>query len=69
MAHDIRSLLSEKMSREDVVRLLGKPDGHHTDQEYQYVLGMCSGFLIDYDNLHVYFDSKGFFSNASIIQH
>lgn len=70
MAKDIRdNLLSSKTTKEDVVALLGNPDGNVTRQEYQYVLGMCSGFGFDYDNLHIYFDDQGRFSQATIIQH
>lgn len=70
MAHDIRQrLLNQGMSRADVVRLLGEPDGHSTMHEYRYVLGMCSGFLMDYDDLHVYFNNDGNLSHAEIIQH
>lgn len=70
MANDIRdNVLSRKMSQEDVSALLGKPDGRVTAQEYQYVLGMCSGFGVDYDVLHVYFDAQGSFISAKIVQH
>ena len=70
MAKDVRdNVLLRQMTREDVIALLGQPSGNFTEQEYQYVLGMCSGFGIDYDNLHVYFDERGKFSYAQIIQH
>ena len=70
MAKDIRdNILSNKMTKEDVVALLGKPDGNIFAQEYQYVLGMCSGLGFDYDNLHVYFDEQDRFAHAEISQH
>lgn len=70
MAADIRDrLLKPGMTHQDVERLLGKPDGHTTPAEYQYILGMCSGFMMDYDNLHIYFDRSGRYERAAIIQH
>lgn len=70
MAKDIQNnLLSNAMTENDVVILLGKPSGHFTKQEYQYSLGMCSGLAFDYDYLHIYFDEKAHFSHAKIIQH
>lgn len=70
MAKDIIDrLLSSKATREDVVSLLGSPDGNSTENSYRYVLGMCSGFGFDYDSLHVYFDGQGYVSHAKIMQH
>ena len=70
MVADIRDrLLKPGMMHQDVERLLGKPDGHTTLEDYQYILGMCSGFRMDYDKLHVYFDTSGRFERAAIIQH
>ena len=70
MAHDIREQhLNQRMSRADVLSLLGQPDALNTDTQYQYVLGMCSGFLMDYDVLDVYFDSAGHYLQAKIVQH
>ena len=70
MAKDLRdNVLSSKMAKEEVIDLLGRPSGSFTKQEYQYLLGMCSGFGMDYDNLHVYFDEQGKFSHAKIMQH
>lgn len=69
MANDIKSrLLLPGMSADAVVALLGRPDAESA-QEYRYVLGMCSGMGWDYDDLHVYFDARGGFSHAAIIQH
>jgi outer membrane protein assembly factor BamE (lipoprotein component of BamABCDE complex) len=70
MASDIKKrLLKRGMSRADVERLLGQPDRVSNPREYQYILGMCSGFQIDYDNLHIYFDEQGGLERAAIIQH
>lgn len=70
MAEDIRdNVLSHRMTGDDVIALLGRPDGNLAAREYQYVLGMCRGFGFDYDNLHVYFDEHGHFSHAEIMQH
>lgn len=70
MATDVKDrLLQPGMTHEDVERLLGKPDGRSTQGEHQYILGMCSGFGMDYDNLHIYFDSNGKYTHAAIFQH
>jgi SmpA/OmlA family protein len=70
MAADIKDrLLKPGMTYQEVERLLGKPDGHSTPKEYQYILGMCSGFRMDYDTLHVYFNVDGKYERAAIIQH
>lgn len=70
MAHDIRDrLLKQGMFRSEVLELLGKADGYSSENEYQYVLGMCSGFRMDYDVLHIYFDSTGRLTKAQIVQH
>lgn len=70
MAKDIKdNLLSTKMTKHNIVALLGEPEANFTENEYQYDLGMCSGLAFDYDYLHVYFDEKEYFSHAEIIQH
>jgi hypothetical protein len=70
MARDIKDrVLKPQMSRNDVMGVLGKPDGHSTEEQYQCILGMCSGFQMDYDVLHVYFDGLGRFTHARIMQH
>ena len=70
MASDIeKRFLKPGMSRADVERLLGRPDHVPEPREYRYTLGMCSGFRIDYDDLHVYFNDRGEFERPAIIQH
>jgi hypothetical protein len=70
MAADIRDrVLRPGMSRAEVKRLLGEPDKDFKQDEYWYVLGMCSGLRIDYDVLHVYFDANGALQRAQIRQH
>lgn len=71
MASDIKNnKLVAGMRVEHVVNLLGKPDTtKFNKQEIQYILGMCSGFGIDYDVLHIHFNEHGEFTNAKIIQH
>lgn len=69
MAEDVRGrLLVPGTSREEVERVLGRPD-FKGPSEYRYVLGMCSGLGIDYDDLHVFFDDAGGVTHSSIIQH
>ncbi|WP_407364604.1 outer membrane protein assembly factor BamE (plasmid) [Pseudomonas luteola] len=70
MAEDIRhSMLSKGMTQAAVAQVLGEPDGYSTEREYQYVLGLCSGIGMDYDNLHVYFDASGRLIDSKILQH
>ncbi len=70
MAKDIKNrLLTLDMTHKDIEHLLGTPDGHFTSAEYQYILGMCSGFMIDYDVLHIYFGTDGKYANSAILQH
>ena len=70
MAANIRDrILKPSMTHQEVEQLLGKPDGYSTPGEYQYILGMCSGLMWDYDNLHVYFNGEGKYERAAIIQH
>lgn len=70
MAGDIKDrILTRDMVREDVILQLGQPDGKSTEQEYQYMLGMCSGLQIDVDTLNVYFDASGHYSQSRTVQH
>lgn len=66
--HIKEKILRPGLQREEVVRLLGQPDSEGAG-EIQYVLGMCSGFRIDFDGLHVYFDPTGALAHAAILQH
>ncbi|WP_435509286.1 hypothetical protein [Variovorax sp. LT1R16] len=69
MAKHIKDeILRPGLKREDVVRLLGQPDSENS-REIQYVLGMCSGLRIDFDGLHVYFNSRGELERVAILQH
>jgi hypothetical protein len=70
MANDIRdNVLSRKTTINDMMTLLGKPDRSISKNAYEYELGMCSGFQMDHDSLTIYFNSRGQFSHADIIQH
>ncbi|MFC7519044.1 hypothetical protein ACFQUU_29000 [Herbaspirillum sp. GCM10030257] len=58
MYRDLKgNYLSDGTTKEDVLRLLGsaKPD-HQNPSCMVYELGMCSGFKMDYDYLHICFD-------------
>lgn len=69
MARDIqRRIVRPGMSRADVIAALGTPDGQRPE-EFSYVLGMCSGIRIDYDDLHVRFNERGEVAQVLIIQH
>jgi hypothetical protein len=70
MARDIeKRVLKGGMTKADVERRLGNPERVPEPREYRYTLGMCSGFRIDYDDLHVYFNEQGTFERSAIIQH
>ncbi|MDM0087025.1 MULTISPECIES: hypothetical protein [unclassified Variovorax] len=66
--HIKEQILRPGLRREDVVRVLGQPDGEKPG-EIHYTLGMCSGFRIDFDGLHVYFDPAGGLAHVAILQH
>lgn len=69
MAEHIKEqTLRPGLKREEVVRILGQPDFEKAD-EFHYVLGMCSGFRIDFDGLHVYFSPTGALERVAILQH
>jgi hypothetical protein len=69
MANDIKDrLLQRGMAMVEVEQLLGRPD-IKSSAEYRYVLGMCSGFGLDYDDLHIYFENQGKLTRVAIIQH
>lgn len=69
MAIDIRDhILGRGETKQFVEGLLGKPD-FATEGEYRYILGMCSGLGLDYDDLHIYFNNQGGITGAEIIQH
>lgn len=70
MAHDIIDrLLNGNMTNRQVESLLGKPEEGSLPSHYTYTLGMCSGFRFDYDTLDIYFNDKGTYVHATIIQH
>jgi len=66
--HVKEQVLRPGLKREKVLRILGQPDFEKPD-EVHYVLGMCSGLRIDFDGLHVYFDSTGELERVAILQH
>jgi hypothetical protein len=72
-AHMIRDLLNnhlrEGMLSAEVVTLLGNPDDGSTKQHSEYILGMWSGFRMDYDVLEIDFDSTGRVSSIAVVQH
>jgi outer membrane protein assembly factor BamE (lipoprotein component of BamABCDE complex) len=66
--HVKEQVLRPGLKREEVLRILGQPDFEKPD-EVHYVLGMCSGLRIDFDGLHVYFNSTGELERVAILQH
>lgn len=68
MAEHLRSkVLHSNMGRADIEGLLGPPS-RKSDEEYMYVLGWCSGFRMDLDSLHIYFNKDGRYKSSSILQ-
>ena len=69
MAADIQAnVLHVGQSRAEVENLLGSPETSERAY-YQYFLGMCSRFQIDFDTLDVHFDEGGKLKRVSIVQH
>jgi hypothetical protein len=65
----VRMLETRRPTRDEVRRILGRPESGDGSAQYQYVLGMWSGFGVDLDFLHVYFTDDGAFARAAILQH
>jgi hypothetical protein len=57
MYDDLKStLLRDKPTREQVLRMLGEPDVRKENESIEYLLGAWSGFRIDYDTIVISFD-------------
>jgi hypothetical protein len=70
MARDLQHrYLRPGTTREQVVALLGVPDGTLQEGCIEYSLGMCSGFRIDYDNLRICFAPDGRLIKSTIQFH
>jgi hypothetical protein len=65
----LRNHLHQGMSQSEVIELLGEPEEKPNRNHYEYVLGMWSGFRVDYDVLEVDFDSAGRVSLIRVVQH
>ena len=57
------------MSRNEVQALLGEPEEKTDAGEWLYILGMWSGFRIDYDLLHIQFDADHDVTSFGCFQH
>lgn len=69
MARDIqRRVVTVGMKRHEVRAALGSPDSDQPG-EFRYVLGMCSGLGMDFDDLHVLFNERGEVAHVAIRQH
>lgn len=68
MAKDIKdTVITVGTHKQQVETLLGKPDSTVSPFQYDYILGMCSGW--DYNNLHIFFDVRDTVIRVSIAQH
>ncbi|MGZ8182450.1 MAG: hypothetical protein ACXWT1_10855 [Methylobacter sp.] len=69
MANDLKNrVLQPGFSQSAVMQILGEPDGMKP-AEFEYILGMCSGFGIDYDSINIYFNGRGELIHVAIFQH
>jgi hypothetical protein len=64
-----RHYIKPGISQQRVIELLGKPDSERQNNVYEYILGMWSGFRIDYDTFDVHFDSNDLVTRTQVIQH
>ncbi|HEY1016071.1 MAG TPA: hypothetical protein VGE07_25400 [Herpetosiphonaceae bacterium] len=70
MAHELATLLeTQRLTRAEVLALLGAADGESYDTMLSYELGMWSGFRMDHDTLDIYFDSTDRVEDARVVQH
>jgi hypothetical protein len=68
MAYSVRDLLLEsRMTREEVIELLGPPEVGSESHSIQYLLGAWSGFRIDYDFLVISFDEDDRVNEVRIV--
>lgn len=69
MVHDIRTnILRIGQSLEEVERFLGRPDNIR-ETVHEYLLGMCSGFHMDFDTLDIHFNAEGKVTGVYVTQH
>lgn len=64
-----RNHLRRQMHQSAVQTLLGTPDLTTPNNEWEYLLGMWSGFGMDYDTLTIAFDHKDQVSSIHVVQH
>lgn len=69
-----RRVLTQKMTRDEVMKLLGEPDSRsEPDKQRQdslsYNLGMWDGMRLDYDSLDIRFDASGRVGSVHIVHH
>lgn len=64
-----RNQLQLKMTKSAVQKLLGAPDITTQSNEWEYLLGMWSGFRIDHDTLTISFDHNDEVAAIQVIQH
>lgn len=69
MGRDIvKNILKVGLSTSEIETVLG-PATFKKAEELQYHLGLCSGFRMDYDFIHIYLDDHGRMTHAEILQH
>lgn len=68
MAYSVQKLLLDsRMTREEVIELLGPPEYGSEDSNFQYLLGPWSAFRMDYDLLIITFDEDDRVKDVRII--
>ena len=70
MAHHLATVLeTQRMTRGEVLTLLGQPDAPTEGNMLSYELGMWSGFRIDNDTFDIHFDTADRVIDATVVQH
>jgi len=64
-----RRIIRRGMTRAEVIAHLGEPDGTKDPDDYGYVIGMWTGFRMDFDTFDVLFDDQGRVVETRIVQH
>ena len=70
MIYDLQTkYLSKGMTRDEVIRLLGKPDFESANQ-INYMIGFWTGFMkIDIDTFDLHFDRNNKLMSAQVVNH
>jgi len=65
----IDNFLKKGMNKQEVVKILGKPDFEKSENVFKYNLGMWSGYRVDCDSLDIEFDKTNRLKKIYTVQH